>query len=790
MRTDHVLGLVPPTCALIVNHFSVGNENALPPGGGKLFAQSRVFEKHEVRLIETADGLECVASKEQARSREPVDSMGSGRIRIFAISTRKRVTRPNADQERVPDPGNKPREFTSRGIDGSLAVAHKRPEGSAFGPGGRGLDKCVDRAWKKDDVGIDHHDPLGIHRLSLRLRPAVHRGSVAQISPRPHNGSAVNPPDGVDDFASGAVVHYHDVGLSLRGRKNGLGPQRKLFAGVEGDGDDSQVFGAHWIRLTSRARFPDLASARRSTCSLSGARPRPDRGTILNFVGCECCYISRKLALGVPVVTTVPSATVMPQMLRELLPQCEPLRVTGGRLPIPSTKGAASSLLGTPTGTARTIDVVSKKERDAAHMESGRRPRHIFRIAGLCLTAILLTGVCTVAFMYVKIQQNIEQYDPDYNSKRPTVDPHAGESVNFLLIGSDYRSGESDVDGAGSSGDVVGMRSDTTMLVHISSDRKRVEVVSIPRDTLVDIPECKVRDKEDKDKVLYKTKPQKNVRFNSAFASGGAKLNTGSAASCTISAFEKLSGYKVRVDNFVVVNFASFKGIVNTLGGVPVYFPDDVNDKEAGLKVKAGCRLLDGDQALALARARKSLGDGSDLGRVGRQQELVKTILLQTMELDILSNVDKLYGILKTTTKNVETNKGFGDIPNLVGLGSSLQNIAISNVKFMTMPFEQKGSYVVQRKEASKLWESIQKDKPVTMKVDPAEGTVTDTSDDVASSPSTGSEAKAESGTGAKANPAAVSSDASTSHKPSKSALKSPSATSTKTPVCTKENAK
>ena len=402
-------------------------------------------------------------------------------------------------------------------------------------------------------------------------------------------------------------------------------------------------------------------------------------------------------------------------------------------------------------------------------MAAGRRSRHIFRIAALCLSALLLTGASAVVFLYLGLnaRQHPQESDPSKPSKK-------NSSMNVLIIGSDYRNGESDVDGAGSTGEVAGMRSDTTMLMHISADRKRVEVVSIPRDTLVDIPECNVRDKDEK--VLYTTEPQENTRFNSAFAKGGAKLNAGSAANCTMRTVEKLTGYKVHIDNYMVINFAAFKSIVTQLGGVPAYFEDDVDDKEAGLKVKAGCRLLNGDQALALARARKTFGDGSDLGRVNRQQELVKTIISEAMDLDLFSDSVKLYRIAKGTMKNIDTNEGFGDVENLVSLASSLQDVAPNDVKFLTMPFKHKGAYVVQRDEASKLWKNIADDKPVKMTVDPAEGTVTD-----ADSPS-----QAPASAGGSAENAAKESPAS----PEASQSAKPSPSSKKTPVCTRNNAK
>lgn len=116
----------------------------------------------------------------------------------------------------------------------------------------------------------------------------------------------------------------------------------------------------------------------------------------------------------------------------------------------------------------------------------------------------LLTFATSVAALtWGRVNDNIEKSDIDdlLGTNRPTAsgtpaptDINRGRALNLLVIGSDSREGENDVDGAGATGTTSGMRSDTTMLVHISADRSRVEVVSIPRDTLVDIPPCTRRD--------------------------------------------------------------------------------------------------------------------------------------------------------------------------------------------------------------------------------------------------------------------------------------------------------
>ena len=123
-------------------------------------------------------------------------------------------------------------------------------------------------------------------------------------------------------------------------------------------------------------------------------------------------------------------------------------------------------------------------------MTRGRRSRHLGRIALLCVLALVMTGVSTAGFAYLRIVGNVKETDVrKYLKNRPTLPKgKAGKALNILILGSDIRTGKSDVDGAGASGDVDGMRADTTMIMHISADRKRVYFVSIPRDTVVDIP--------------------------------------------------------------------------------------------------------------------------------------------------------------------------------------------------------------------------------------------------------------------------------------------------------------
>ena len=280
-------------------------------------------------------------------------------------------------------------------------------------------------------------------------------------------------------------------------------------------------------------------------------------------------------------------------------------------------------------------------ERDASHMTRGRRSRHLGRIALLCVLALVMTGVSTAGFAYLRIVGNVKETDVrKYLKNRPTLPKgKAGKALNILILGSDIRTGKSDVDGAGASGDVDGMRADTTMIMHISADRKRVYFVSIPRDTVVDIPSCVVQSADKK--KTENSEPVEKTKFNSAFAIGGKEGYVPTAAACSMKTVEALT--KVRLSGYVVVNFASFKSIVDELGGIPMYFPEARKDSASGLNVPAGCRLLRGDQALALARARKSIGDGSDIGRISRQQDLVKAIVKEPQSVHELQILDESF---------------------------------------------------------------------------------------------------------------------------------------------------
>ncbi|MDF3144427.1 MULTISPECIES: LCP family protein [unclassified Streptomyces] len=335
----------------------------------------------------------------------------------------------------------------------------------------------------------------------------------------------------------------------------------------------------------------------------------------------------------------------------------------------------------------------------------GRRSRAL-KTVGLLLAGALVLGVGAAGWAFWHLNANIKSVDinnalgDDRPAKAVTppspsasASPLPTGSLNILVLGSDSRSGEENQElGGGSS---TGARSDTAMVVHIDGGRTKATVVSIPRDTLVTRPSCPLSSGGSTE-VAYQT------MFNSAYAIGGPV--------CAVKTVESITG--VRMDHFIEIDFSGFAKLVDALGGVTVTTDEDIDDQDSHLTLEAGTHHLDGKTALALARTRHGLGDGSDLGRIGLQQKLVKALLEQISSTDLLTDPTKLYKVAGAVTGSLTTDTGLDSLSELMSLGESLKGLSAGEVKTVTMPVVTAASdanrVVADEPEASELWESLQ----------------------------------------------------------------------------------
>ncbi len=338
------------------------------------------------------------------------------------------------------------------------------------------------------------------------------------------------------------------------------------------------------------------------------------------------------------------------------------------------------------------------------HHASNPSRKSIPRIVIATLLFLFVFVASGIGITYYNLQSSIKTVNVNklLNKKNSKpVDSYDGKPLNILVIGSDVRTGKNS-----RFGNEEGMRSDTTLLVHISADRKHTQVVSIARDILLNIPECKRADGS--------VVPANYNQFNSAFAYGGLDGNISSAAACTIKTVESMSG--ISIDEFVVVDFSGFINVVNSLGGVDYCFDQDINDPLSELNVKQGCQTLDGFHALALARARYSLGDGSDVSRINRQQELIFKLIEKVKAQNILTNIPTLYSFLKSSLSTLTTSEQLGSLTTMGGIAYSLRNIKNENIQFVTLPIQQAPqdlNRLVVSPEAATVWQLLKEDKPI-----------------------------------------------------------------------------
>ncbi len=355
--------------------------------------------------------------------------------------------------------------------------------------------------------------------------------------------------------------------------------------------------------------------------------------------------------------------------------------------------------------------------RSLRHARSLRK-HHILRGTALGVTAALALSIGGFSAAYARLQGNVSVADvsdlvgaaPEAATTPDPNDPLAGKDVTILLLGSDERDGENGVIG----GEAEGMRSDTAIVVHLSADRSRAELVSIPRDSIVDIPSCTMSDGST-------SRAQSDAMFNSAFATGwdqGGDLT--SAAACTIKTVQANTG--LTIDHFAVVNFVGFISMVDALGGVPICIPEAIVSPDAGLTLAAGYQTLDGSTALGFARARKGTNlNGSDLERTGRQQELIAAMVRQIQAKNILTDVPQLMGFLNAATASLTVDPGLRSLTDMAGLALSLRSLDRSAITFMTIPvtaWPQDKNRVVWTSAAKTVWANMAADEPIVAPVD------------------------------------------------------------------------
>ncbi|MER7467550.1 LCP family protein [Streptomyces sp. NPDC097981] len=313
--------------------------------------------------------------------------------------------------------------------------------------------------------------------------------------------------------------------------------------------------------------------------------------------------------------------------------------------------------------------------------------------------AVLGSGAIGHAVM-TGLDTGIERVDPFKDMKNR---PQAGHGLNFLLVGTDGRDKITAQDKREYRlGGAPCRCTDTVMLVHLSADRERASVVSLPRDSYAELP-------AHRDESSGKQHGPHPVKLNAAYAEGGPQL--------TVRTVENMT--RVKIDHYLEVDFSSFMKTVDAMGGVEICTAKALHDQNTGLNLVPGTHRLSGGQALQYVRARHVDG-AADLGRMQRQQRFVAALIKQATGGGVLLNPVKFKEVSSTLLGSVRADRGFGS-EQMLALGQALRDFTPSSSEFASVPvgnpsFPVKGigsTVKWDKPKAAQLFDALRQDRPL-----------------------------------------------------------------------------
>jgi len=335
--------------------------------------------------------------------------------------------------------------------------------------------------------------------------------------------------------------------------------------------------------------------------------------------------------------------------------------------------------------------------------------RAIRIITSLSVGIVLVSSVSS--FGLGQVSSSIARIDV-FNSLNDRPEK-TSKAENYLLVGSDTREGLTKQQmrelRVGSTATAAGGRSDTMLIIHLSKSRDRAYIISLPRDSLVVIPEHV--SSSDKKTII----PDRQGKLNSAFSYGGAPL--------LIETVERATS--IKIDHYVEVSFAGFAGIVDALGGIEVCTKVDIDDPKSHLVLSAGVHTLDGIEALKYVRTRDFDGRG-DIGRMQRQQQFMSAVLNKATSSGTLLNPFKVKNFINASLASVKLDSGLAP-DDLLTLAKQMKNLSSGNVRTLTVPLSNPngrvdgvGSVVIWDEVlGADLWTRVRDDLPLIDEVTP-----------------------------------------------------------------------
>jgi len=307
-----------------------------------------------------------------------------------------------------------------------------------------------------------------------------------------------------------------------------------------------------------------------------------------------------------------------------------------------------------------------------------RRPRWGRRLLIALLVLLVLLGG---GWIWMDTSINRVAALEDYPGR-----PAAASGTNWLIVGSDSREGLTDEEKAKlTTGDTAGKRTDTIMVAHIPDNDTPPTLLSLPRDSNVDIP------------------GHGNSKINAAFSLGGAPL--------LVKTVEGATG--LRIDHYAEISFGGFAGIVDAVGGVEMDIPEEMHDTKTGATIPAGHQTLDGTQALAFVRMRYSSSTPrSDLDRVVNQRKFIGALASEIGSPGTLLNPFDVFPLIGEVTDALTIDEG-DHLHNLAGLGIAMGGISDGGTVTTTVPVTSSSANHWDETKSGQLFDALRNDTPI-----------------------------------------------------------------------------
>jgi LCP family protein required for cell wall assembly len=342
--------------------------------------------------------------------------------------------------------------------------------------------------------------------------------------------------------------------------------------------------------------------------------------------------------------------------------------------------------------------------RGGARKKPRSRGRRVLKWTSISVAVIVL-GTAGAAYGYYeylssKIRKGERQSGVSTVAK-PKANANGDTPMNILILGSDTRNSADDrkLGGAADSG---GARADVIMLAHLSADRSNMSVVSIPRDTRVDIPPC--------------TDPKTKQSFAAVNTIINASLGRGGPG-CTLATVQNLTG--LYIDHWLMIDFSGVVKMADVVGGVEVCVQNSVWDRPtkyikhggSGLKLTKGTHTLYHQQALQWLRTRDAFG--SDAGRAKAQHMYMSSLIRKLRSQNLFSNPARLNKIATTAMEAFEVSSEIGTPKKLYDLGMQLKTVPPNRITMLTMPHDedqQDKNHYVPADSAATVWSLLRND--------------------------------------------------------------------------------